>query len=72
MHPCKGLTSIDFDHLEDKYHIQYIDEPFGRDWLELYTTEILDARYKWTDVHDVLEGQTHLTTRQKCDLLDVP
>ena len=71
MHPRKGLTSEDFDHMEDMYHIQYKDELLGQDWLKLYATEILDARYKWTDVQDVVEGQTQLTASQKCDLLDV-
>jgi hypothetical protein len=29
MHTCKGLTSADFDHMESKYYIQYIDELLG-------------------------------------------
>jgi hypothetical protein len=57
--------------MEDMYHIQFEDELLGQDWLDLYATEILDTRYKWTDVQDVMEGQTHLTTCQKCDLLDI-
>ena len=71
MRPRKGLMSEDFDHMEDMYHIQFEDKLLGQDWLDLYATEILDARYKWTDVCNILEGQTHLTAHQKCDLLDV-
>ena len=71
MRPRKGLTSADFDQMEDMYHIQFEDELLGQDWLQLYATKILDARYKWTDVQDVVENQTHLTAHQKCDLLDV-
>jgi hypothetical protein len=50
MHPRKGLTSADFDHMEDTYYIQYEDELLGQDWLETYATEILNARYERTDV----------------------
>ena len=57
--------------MEDSYFIQSEDELLGQDWLELYATEILDAKYQWTDVRDVVENQHHLTAHQKCDLLDV-
>ena len=50
MCPRRGLTSEDFDHMEDSYFIQHEDELLGQDWLELYATEILDAKYQWTDV----------------------
>jgi hypothetical protein len=63
--------SADFDHMEDMYYIQYKDELLGQDWLETYATEILDAKYTWTDIREVVDGQTHLTAQQKCDLLDV-
>jgi hypothetical protein len=71
MRPRKGLTSEDFDHMEDSYFIQYEDELLGQDWLQLYATEILDAKYEWTDVRDVVDAQHHLTARQKCDLLTI-
>jgi hypothetical protein len=71
MHPRKGLTSADFDHMEDTYYIQYEDELLGQDWLEIYATEILDARYRWIDVQDVVDSQDHLNAKQKCDSLDV-
>jgi hypothetical protein len=50
MRPRKGLMSADFDHMEDMYYSQSKDELLGQDWLEIYAIEILDARYKWTDV----------------------
>ena len=71
MHPQKGLTSEDFDHMEDSYFIQHKDELLGQDRLQLYAIEILEAQYEWTDVQDVIEAQHQLTARQKCDLLDV-
>ena len=64
MRPRKGLTSADFDCIKYMYYIQYKDELLGQDWLEIYATEILDARYKWTDVQDVLDGQNHLMSQQ--------
>ncbi len=71
MRPRKGLTSEDFDHMEDSYFIQHEDELLSQDWLQLYATEILDAQYKWTDVRDVVETQCHLKACHKCDLLTV-
>ena len=50
MCPRKGLMSADFDHMEGMYYIQYDNELLCQDWLETYATEILDAKYKWTDV----------------------
>jgi hypothetical protein len=32
--------------MEDTYYIELL----GHDWLEMYATEILDVKYKWTDV----------------------
>ena len=46
MRPRRGLTSEDFDHMEDSYFIQHEDEFIGQDWLKLYATEILNAKYK--------------------------
>jgi hypothetical protein len=40
--------------MEDMYHIQFEDELLGQDWLPSYATKILDARYKWADVQDVM------------------
>ncbi len=71
MHPRTGLTSTNFDHMEDMCHIQFEDKLLSQDWLELDATKILDARYKWSDVQEVIDGQMHLKACQKCDLLDV-
>ncbi len=33
------------------------------------STEILDAKYEWTDVVEVMKELTHLNAHQKADLL---
>jgi len=71
MHPHSGLTSADFDHMEDSYFIQYEDELLDQDWLKLYATEILNTKNQWTDVQDAIENQHHLTAHQKCNLLGI-
>ena len=71
MRPRSGLTSVDFDAMEDQYFIQLEDELLGEDWLESFATEILDAKYEFTDVRDVVNGLTHLNTQQKADILTV-
>jgi hypothetical protein len=57
--------------MEDSFHIQCDDELFGEDWLQCYATRILDAKYKNTNVRDVVDGLTHLNAQQKADLLEV-
>jgi hypothetical protein len=57
--------------MEDMFHIQVKDEIFGKDWLECFATEILDAKYDKTDVAEVVKGLTHLNAHQKADLLQV-
>ncbi len=71
LHPPGGLTSNDFDAMEDMFFIQAEDELLGEDWLRCYATEILDAKYDWTDVSDVVDNLTHLNLHQKADLLKV-
>ena len=71
MRPSCGLTSSDFDAMEDQYFIQLEDEILGEDWLQCYATEILDAKYEWTDVADVVKKLHHLAQNQKDDLLAV-
>ena len=71
MRPSYGLTSEDFDAMEDQYFIQLEDEILGEDWLECYATEILDAKYEWTDVSDVVKELHHLDQKQKDDILQV-
>jgi hypothetical protein len=67
MHPSHGLTAQDFNDIEDIYLIQFENEPFGHDWLETYATEILDAKYQWTHVQDVVAKQHHLTDQSAMD-----
>ena len=71
LRPPGGLTSDDFDAMEDMFFIQAEDELLGEDWLRCYAAEILDAKYKWTDVSDVVDNLTHLNLHQKADLLKV-
>jgi hypothetical protein len=63
------LDSKEFDAMEETFHIQVKDKIFTEDWLECFTTEILDAKYEKTDVAEVVKGLTHLNTHQKADLL---
>ena len=71
MRPTHGLTSSDFKAMEDQYLIQIEGEILGKDWLKCYATEILDAKYEWTDVKDVVKAWTHLTQTQQNNLLGV-
>ena len=57
--------------MEDMFHIQVQDKLLGQDWLQSFATTILDSKYKWTDVADVVDKQTHLNIHQKADLLQV-
>ena len=63
-----GLTSEEFDNMVDSLLIQTEDELFGEDWLDNYATEILDAKYNFTSVRDVVNQLKHLSQRQKDDL----
>jgi hypothetical protein len=69
--PPGGLDLNEFDAMEDMFHIQVEDELFGEDWLECFTTEILDAKYERTDVVEVVKGLIHLNAHQKADFLRV-
>ncbi len=53
--------------MEHMFHIQLNDKIFGEDWLKSFATEILDAKYKKTDVVKVMKGLTHLNAHQKAD-----
>jgi hypothetical protein len=59
----------DFDAMEDMFHIQVKDKFFDEDWLKCFVAKILDAKYKKTDVAEVLKGLTHLNAHQKADML---
>ena len=52
-------------------HVQTEDELLGEDWLDNYATEISDAKYNKTDVNDVVEQQSYLTSAQKKDFLEL-
>ena len=69
LHPPGGLDLKDFHAIEDMFFIQTEDEFFSEDWLQCYATEILDTKYDWTEVTDVIDKLNHLNARQKADLL---
>ncbi len=52
------------------FNIQVKDEIFDKDWLKIFATEILDAKYKNTDVAEVMKGLTHLDAYQKQTYFD--
>ncbi len=63
--PPGGLDSNKFYALECMFDIQVKDELFGKDWPKSFATEILDTKYKKTDVAEVMKGLTHLDAHQK-------
>jgi hypothetical protein len=69
--PPGGLDLNKFDAMEDMFHIQVKDKLFGKDWLNCFVTEILDAKYEKTDVVEVVKGLTHLNAHPKADFLQV-
>ena len=71
MRPSYGLSSEDFNAMEDQYFVQLEDEILGEDWLKCFATEILDAKYEWTAVENVVKDLNHLKKNQKDDLLQV-
>jgi len=71
MCPRHGLPAQDFDDMQDIYLIDFKVDQLGHNWLESYATEILDTKYQWTDDQDVVANQHHLTSKKKCNLLDV-
>jgi hypothetical protein len=64
------LDSKEFDVMECMFHIQLKDKIFGGDRLKSFLTEILDAKYKITDVAEVMKGLTHLDAYQKQTCLE--
>eukprot|EP00957_Ditylum_brightwellii_P005517 422348-Ditylum_brightwellii.AAC.1 len=71
MQPNHGLILSDFPEMEESYFIQLKDKLFGKDWLHIYATKILNAKYEITDVIGVVNRQDHLTQSQKDDKLYV-
>eukprot|EP00957_Ditylum_brightwellii_P085131 6472813-Ditylum_brightwellii.AAC.2 len=69
MQPSHDLTLSDFLERKESYSIQLEDELFGKDWLHSYAIKILNAKYEFTDVINVVNRQDHLTQSQKIALL---
>ena len=55
--------------MEDMYHIQVEDEILGKYWLECFATDILNAKYEWIDVRDLVQYMDHLCQNQKDGIL---
>jgi hypothetical protein len=66
-----GLKAEDFDAMVDDFHIQVENELFGEDWLQNFAVVMLDAKYEYTAVRQVIDELTHLNMHQKADLLQV-
>eukprot|EP00956_Cyclotella_meneghiniana_P006711 scaffold8908_cov51-Cyclotella_meneghiniana.AAC.1 len=71
LRPKGGLEAKDFDAMADAFHIQVEEELFGEDWLQCFATAILDAKYEFVSVSQVIDNLTHLNMHQKADLLQV-
>ena len=65
LRPPGGLEANEFDAMADMFCIQNDDQLFGEDWLQSYVTQILDAKYNFTDVRDVVDKLTHLNQSLK-------
>ena len=65
MRPRCGLTSNDFNDMEDQYYMQVEEDILGEDWLQSCATEILDAKYEFSDVTHVVNSQIHLDQNPK-------
>jgi hypothetical protein len=65
--PPGGLDLNKFNALECLFNIQVEGKLFDEDWLKCFATEILDAKYKKTDVVMVMKGLTHRNAHQKAD-----
>jgi hypothetical protein len=57
--------------MADAFHIQVEEELFGEDWLQCFATAMLEAKYEYVNVHQVIDKLTHLNMHQKADLLQV-
>eukprot|EP00956_Cyclotella_meneghiniana_P021042 scaffold37820_cov36-Cyclotella_meneghiniana.AAC.2 len=54
--PVGGLTSQDFDAMVNAFHVQMEDEFFGVDWLQNFATAMLDAKYEYVSVRQVIDN----------------
>jgi hypothetical protein len=66
-----GLKAEDFDAMVDSFHVQVENELFGEDWLQSFAIAMIDAKYEFTQVRDVVDQLSHLNMHQKADLLEV-
>ena len=69
MQSRSGLSSIEFDDMIDQYFIQVEDELFGENWIDCFGTGILDPKYEFIDVADVVNQMNHLNQKQKMTYL---
>jgi hypothetical protein len=45
----------ELDAMEGMFHVQVEDEPLSDGWLLCFAIEILDTKYEWTDVSEVID-----------------
>ncbi len=57
--------------MEHIFHIQVKNEIFDEDWLKSFATEILNTKYKKTDVAEVMKWLTHLDAPSEGQHLDL-
>ena len=57
------LDSQTYKDMEEAMFVQIDDDILGKDWLDSFATEILDAKYNKTDVREVVNQQTHLNRK---------
>ena len=72
--PLRDPFSLDtksFNDMEDAMFVQTEDELLGDDWLDSFTTEILDTKNDKTGIKYVVKQQTHLSVNQQRDLLEL-
>jgi hypothetical protein len=65
-----GLKAEDLDVMVDAFHSQ-VENELGEDWLENFATAMLDAKYEFIDIRQVIDQQSHLNMHGKADLLEV-
>ena len=71
MRPPGGLDADDFNTMVDQWYVQVEDDLLGEDWLQCFATEILDAKYEWTDITKLVNDMAHLDQAKKDDLLSL-
>ena len=71
MRPAYGLDPYEFNTTAYMNHIQVKDKIIGKDWLICFATEILDEKYEWTNVRNVVQQIDHLYQTHKYEILKV-